>query len=386
MKTLHGRLSSRLALAIVALLTVTAATWAIAAQNGDHRIAALFGNGVGVYEGSEVRILGYAVGEVVGVHPQGRDVRVEMTVDSDVEIPADAQALVIASSLVADRYVQLTPPYRGGPTMASGTTIPRSRTATPLEWDQLLASVQELTTALGPDGANADGSLSRLLDTGADMLRGNGRTVNDTLKRLNSLAATLSSNREDLFGSVRNLRMFVTTLAESDARVRELTTRLADVVGFLDDEKGRFAAALRASAVALADVKAFVRENRGLIKSNVDKLAKATHALVDQRGALVEILDVAPAALNNLINAYDAGTGTLHVRGNLNELAEPPLVTACGLVRQHQRTDVPDVLRRACGQLAGILDDKVALPSAAELMSRAQRGDLELPLVPGGRR
>lgn len=382
MKTLRSTLSSRLAMAIAVLFIVTAAGWTLTMQNGDQRINALFDTGVGVYPGSEVRILGYAVGEVAAVHPQGRDVRVEMTVDSDVDIPAEAQALVIAPSLVADRYVQLTPPYRSGQTMASGTTIPRSRTATPLEWDQLLKSVQKLSTALGPDGANADGSLSRLLDTGAEALRGNGRAVNETLHRLSGLAATLSDNRQSLFGSVRNLRTFVSTLADSDAQVRELTTRLADVVGFLDEEKGKFGAALQASAVALGDVKAFIKDNRGLIKSNVDKLANVTHALVDQRAALAEILDVAPGALNNLINAYDAKTGTLHVRSNDNELAEPPMVAVCGLIRAHQPPDVPDVLRQACEQMA----DEFPLPSAAELASRAQRGDAELPLVPGGGR
>ncbi|GAA5118964.1 MCE family protein [Haloechinothrix salitolerans] len=386
MKTLRETLSSRLALVIVVLLIATTAAWAITARNGDYRITALFDNGVGVYEGSEVRILGYAVGEVVAVHPQGRDVRVEMTVDSDIDIPADAEALVIAPSLVADRYVQLTPPYRSGPTMKPGTAIPRSRTVTPVEWDQLLASVQQLTTALGPDGANADGSLSRLLDTGADALDGNGRTINETLNRISNLAATLSDSREALFGSVSNLRTFVATLAESDAQVRELTTRLADVVGFLDDEKGKLASALRTSAAALSDVKEFVKDNRGLIKSNVDKLAKASRALVDQRDALAEILDVAPAALNNLINAYDAKTGRLHVRGNLNELAEPPLVTVCGLIREHQPSDVPDVLRQACGQIGDIVDDEARPPSAAELLSDAQQGNLELPLVPGGER
>ncbi|MFD1052440.1 helix-turn-helix domain-containing protein, partial [Kibdelosporangium lantanae] len=66
-------------------------------------------------------------------------------------------------SLVSDRYVQLTPAYTGGAEMASGTVV--KKTASPVELDDLYASVNKLTTQLGPNGANKNGSVSQLLDT-----------------------------------------------------------------------------------------------------------------------------------------------------------------------------------------------------------------------------
>lgn len=382
MKISPSRLASRFALAVAVALLVTVGSWTIAAQQGEYRVIALFETGVGVYEGTEVRVLGVLVGSVTGVHSDGKQVRVEMEIDDGVAIPAGAQAVAVSPSLVGDRYVQFTPPYRGGPTMASGTTIPREDTATPLELDELLASVNELTTALGPEGANSDGSLSRLLDVGAANLGGNGQAIHDTLERIGRLASTVSEQRGNLFGSVRNLRTFVSTLVDSDAQVRTLTSRLADVVGFLATEKDDLGAALRALGPALGEVKGFVKDNRGLVRSNVNKLAKATRALVEQRGALAEILDVAPAALNNLINVYDADSGTLQLRANFNELSEPPLLTICGLIRQNQPRELPKTLADACDQVADIIDDNVRLPSAAELIAGAQRGELPpLPLV-----
>jgi phospholipid/cholesterol/gamma-HCH transport system substrate-binding protein len=379
---------ARVAVGVAIALLLTAGIWVIT-RNDEHRVSALFDNGVGIYEGTEVRVLGVGVGTVAEVHPEGKQVRVELEIDPDVAIPAGAQALAVSPSLVGDRYIQLTPPYRGGPTMQSGTTIPREDTATPLELDQLLASVNELTTALGPDGANSTGSLSRLVDAGADTLAGNGKAINETLERIGQLSSTLASHRGDVFASVRNLRTFVSTLVESDAQVRKLTGRLADVVGFLGDEKEDLGSALRGLATALGDVKGFVRDNRGLIKSNVNKLAKATRALVDQRGALAEILDVAPTALSNLNNSYDSPSGTFQARPNFNELSEPPLLTVCGLIRQHRPREVPATLAEACEQVADIVGDKVRLPSAAELIADAQQGKLPpLPLVgaPGGPR
>lgn len=374
-----GRVNIAVGVAIALLLT--AGIWVITRDDA-YRVTALFDNGAGIYEGTEVRVLGVGVGSVAGVHPEGKQVRFELEIDPDVAIPADAQALAVSPSLVGDRYIQLTPPYRGGPTMRSGTTIPRQDTATPLELDQLLASVNELTIALGPKGANSTGSLSRLVDAGADTLAGNGKAINETLERIGQLSSTLANHRGDVFASVRNLRTFVSTLVKSDAQVRQLTGRLADVVGFLGDEKEDLGSALHGLATALGDVKGFVRDNRGLIKTNVNKLAKATRALVEQRGAIAEIFDVAPGALNNLINGYDSASGTFLARPNFNELSEPPLLTVCGLIRQHRQREVPTTLAEACEQVADIVDDKVRLPSAAELIAGAQQGKLPpLPLV-----
>lgn len=381
-----GRVPAALGVTIV-LLLITAASAVTLGASG-RQLSALFTTGVGVYPGSEVRVLGVGVGEVTAVHPQGRHVRVDMDIDDGVEIPASAQAIVIAPSLVADRYVQLTPPYREGPTLADGTTIPPERTATPVELDQLLDSVNKLTTALGPDGANADGSLARLLDVGANTLDGNGAAINDTLVKLGELTKTLADNRGDFFASVENLRTFIATLVDSDAQVRDLTTRLADVVGFLGGEKDDLGSALREVAVALTQVKGFIQDNRGLIKSNVDSLAKSTRALVDQRAALAEILDVAPGALNNLINGYDAASGTVQARANFNELAGPPLLTLCHLMGQYRSGEMPKILADACDQVGDFVDGTAPLPSAAELIAKAQQGQLPpLPLIqPGGSR
>ena len=68
---------------------------------------------ISVYEGSDVRVLGVPVGTVTRVEPTGTDVTVTMAYDDDVKLPADAKAVIIAPSVVGDRYVQLTPAYSG---------------------------------------------------------------------------------------------------------------------------------------------------------------------------------------------------------------------------------------------------------------------------------
>ena len=73
-------------------------------------------------------------------------------------------ALLVANSLVSDRYIQLAPVYKSGPVMPdhgppSTTTAPPR----PAELDDIYGALNKLSVALGPKGANKNGALSTLL-------------------------------------------------------------------------------------------------------------------------------------------------------------------------------------------------------------------------------
>ncbi len=132
-KTRAGmNLARAVSIAVVLALVVALALWWALKETNDKRYSAVFAGVVGLYEGNDVRVLGVKVGEVDKVTPQGNQVRVDMLVDRKVRIPADAKAVIVAPSLVSDRYVQFAPAYTGGRELAVGTVIPRDRTSTPL--------------------------------------------------------------------------------------------------------------------------------------------------------------------------------------------------------------------------------------------------------------
>jgi phospholipid/cholesterol/gamma-HCH transport system substrate-binding protein len=364
---------------VLALVVATAVWWLLYATN-QNKVTAYFSAAVGLYPGSDVRVLGVRVGSIDTVTPQGTTVKVEMSVDKSIRVPANAQAVVVSPSVVSDRYVQLTPVYTGGAVMADNATIPRERTATPVELDQLYQSLDKLTTTLGPNGANKNGALSDLLNTAAANLTGNGQNLNDTIKQLGQATSTLAGSKDDLFGTVDNLQKFVTTLAQSDQQVRTFNDQLAQVSGYLAGERTDLGDALSQLSTALGQVQGFIADNRSEIKSNVDKLADVTKVLVDQRAALAESLDVAPLALGNLQNTYNAASGTLDTRADINELTQPPITMVCNLIKQTTPKNVPQVLSDACGQLAGVLNKALPLPSAAQVIESLQQG--KLPPLP----
>ncbi|GLZ39983.1 MCE family protein [Actinokineospora sp. NBRC 105648] len=380
-----GRDTARLvAIACVLGLVLAAALWWLLREPNQKRYTAEFTGVVGLYEANDVRVLGVKVGVVDKVTPRGDHVVVEMLVDRTVDVPADASAVIVAPSLVSDRYVQLAPAFTGGAVLATGAVIPRARTSTPLEVDDLYASLTRVSEALGPNGANKNGALSDLLNTLAKNLDGNGQAVHDTVTQLSQLSSTLSGNSDDLFATITQLQKFTTTLAGSDGQVRQFGDQLAEASKFLAGERGNLAAAVDQLGVALGTVQQFINDNRGRIKSNVDKLATVTQVLVDQRAALAETLDIAPLALSNVINTYNASSGTLDARANLNELAQPPIVTVCKLVRQGTAKPLPTTLADLCDQLAPVVQGLVPLQSPAQIIDGLRTGKLPtlpLPLV-----
>src|SRR6478672_5461033 len=87
----------------------------------------------------------------------------------------------------------------------------------------------------------------------------------------------------------------------------------------LAGEREELVAATRNLSVALTAVKEFVQENKGSLSRNITGLNRVAKVLVRQRGALDEILHVAPGALNNLALTYNPQAGTLDTRANFGE-------------------------------------------------------------------
>jgi len=346
---------------VVALLVATAFTF----LGGEKRktLTAHFPRSISIYEGSDVRVLGVPIGTVDTVTPSGTDVTVTMSYDAGVKVPEDAKAVIVSPSIVGDRFVQLTPVWTDGPVLDDGATLQTDRTAVPLELDQIYQSLDDLTVALGPDGANAKGALTDLLETTAANFGGQGAKFHQTIQDLSQLTGTLDDNKEELFGSAQALEGLIRTLARNDSTVRRFNQSLASVSEMLAGERTELAASLRNLAVAMKQVSGFVKENREILGSNIKGLNRVAKVLVKQRGALDEILTAGPVALNNLALTYNPQAGTLDTRANIqelgNQITSDPATLLCGIVNQ------ADQAGEACDVIKDILEDLPAVPRAA---------------------
>ncbi len=338
--SLSGGAGRIVALTIAGLMVIALAVVFLRPGTDDARLTASFPRTVSIYEGSAVRILGVPVGQVDTVTPAGTTVEVEMSYDPEIEVPADAKAVVVAPSVVGDRYIQLTPAYTGGDKLEDGATLDMSDTAVPLELDDIYKYLDELAVGLGPNGANKEGALSRLLEVTADNFGGQGEKFNETITNLSRFTRTLDNNKEALFSTATEIERFVKALADNDQTVRDFNDSLASASTVLEGEREELAAALRNLGVALEAVSGFVKQNKDALSRNIKGLVGVTDVLVKQRAALDEVLSAAPTALSNLFHTYNPSAGTLDTRSNLGEniaeLEQDPLGALCTLIQPAQ--------------------------------------------------
>jgi len=282
---------------VVALVLLVGLVVALLPHGGTRDGTAYFTRAVGLYKGSDVRILGVRVGQVSTVTAEGDRVRVDFVYDDKYKVPANAKAVVIAASVVSDRYVQLLPAYTGGPVLADGAHISIDRTAVPVELDRIFSSLNDLNVALGPKGANKNGALSRLLKVGAANLGGEGANINQTVTDLSKALTTLANGKDDIFGTVRNLSVFTTALANNNDQVGAFNSDLASVADQLAGERNELALALKNLAIALGEVGSFVKENKSNLTTDIKNLADITGTLAKQKAALGEVLQARPGRL-----------------------------------------------------------------------------------------
>ncbi|GGU00396.1 MCE family protein [Actinomadura citrea] len=315
----------RLGGAILAVAVLAAVLLLVLQEPKQRHMTAYFTKAVGLYKGADVRILGIPVGEVTGVEPVGDAVKVELSYDAKYKVPAGAQAVIVNQTLVSDRYIQITPVYKGGAVLADGATLGTNRTAVPVEVDEVGGSLNELSKALGPQGANApgangeQGSLSRLLQVGAANLDGQGEDIRQTIADASKALSTLSTDRGDVAETIKNLRIITDAMKANDQQIKSFSGHLNGVSGQLAGEKEELSAALNTLAPTLKNVQRFVKGNRTELASNVRQLAQITGVLVKEKGALTEILTAGPLAVNNLARAYDPISGTIHTRDNFRQ-------------------------------------------------------------------
>lgn len=382
MGTLMDRVAgaSRVVSVLVVLLLVAGAVVLFVDRADSNTLTVDFPRTNSLYVGSDVKIVGVPIGTVDSLTPRGEVVRAEISYPSDVKLPEDVRVVIVSPSIVGDRFVQLAPAYSGGAELPNRAKLGPDRTEVPVELDEVYKSLDDLSVALGPEGANSDGALSRLVEDSADQLDGQGQQLNVTIQNFGRLSQTLSNNKDDLFGTVREVSQFVELLERNDSSVRAFFDSTAEVSEVLEGEREDLALTLDALGGALVEVRRLVRDNREELGGNVENLAEIAEVLGEREAELEEISVNAPTALSNVALTYNGDQGTLDNHADILQLltgAVPNLGSIlCGAVEDN----LPDLLGEGCAVIGGILDD--VLRTIVGGVAGAAAGEGEGPALP----
>ncbi|WP_253866461.1 MCE family protein [Prauserella halophila] len=207
-----------------------------------YRVKVQFRDVLDLVPQSGVKVDEVPVGRVeeIGLAEDGWTAEVTLLVNGDIDLPANAIANLRQSSLLGEKYVQLSEPGQdvAEAELTTGDTIPVERTDRSTEVEEVL------------------GALSMLLNGGGV------EQLNNITKELN---AALSGNEQDIKGLLRNADKLVSAL---DAQSGDITSAL--------DGLNRLSMSLKGQKDRIAGA--------------IDNLGPGLEVLEQQRGQLVTML------------------------------------------------------------------------------------------------
>ncbi len=311
-----------LRLALVGVLTFLATGCVPDAVGGDRiSVTVYLTDSAGLFEGNDVGVLGVPVGEITDIEPEGDRVKVTLEIDADQPVPADAGAVVVARSVATDRYVELTPAYGGGAKLEDGAVIDTDRTATPVDFDEVLETINDFATGIS-GSKKAKRAVQRFIDSGAAALKGTGGLANKSVRELAQAVSTLSGQRRDFAETVVSLDVLVATIAENDDTVRRFIDQVSEASSLLAGERDNFRRALRALDRAVTVVARFAVDNRDAVVETFENSTEVFETMLSKREALSEVLRVMPVTLENLMR--------LPVHGRVPTRADPLVIGPLG--------------------------------------------------------
>lgn len=275
---------------------------------GGRTITAYFPDSAGLFVGNDVGVLGVPVGKVTKIQPEGAEVKITLEIDDDSQqIPANAGAVIVARSVATDRYVELTPVYHGGATMKDGGVIPLARTRTPVEFDEVLASLSDFATKVGGNKQSAD-AVKRIVDAGSDALAGKGTQLHDMITSLAGATTDVSSQRQQLVDTLTSIDTLVNQVAANERTERSFVSQVAQASSMLAGQRKEFKQTLTSLDTAVTDLAQFSADNKDSIVGSMNQVSDLITAVNAKKDQLSEVLRDLPLALENLQRADRGGT------------------------------------------------------------------------------
>jgi phospholipid/cholesterol/gamma-HCH transport system substrate-binding protein len=296
-----GSIAATVVIVVAAVVTVVQLT----SGGPTYRITAQFPETPGLYSDNAVDILGIPTGYIVSITPGPEHVNVVLAIPTHVKIPATAKAVLVAPNPVSDRFVELTPPYTGGPTLKPGATISLANTVVPLELDQIFASVAQLSTTLGPAGANKNGELSDALHALATLANGNGAAIHTAITTIAHALPALTAHPEQLKQLIDGMDSITRSLAARSTTIDALYGDIATVTQQFASERTTIAAAIANLQSGLSEVASFIQANQANLGATVHNLTTTIGAVMSEQRSLIQTFGTAALGFQNFNNTVN---------------------------------------------------------------------------------
>ncbi|MBM7442539.1 MCE family protein [Streptomyces sp. HB132] len=262
------------------------------ADLGDHpyEITAEFGDVLSLAPQSSVKVNDVAVGRVtkIALTPGGWTAKVTMRVNGKIKMPANAYAHLEQSSLLGEKFVQLSPPSTGTArgALANGDRIPLARTNRNPEVEEVFGALSMLLNG---------GGVAQLKTITTELnkaLAGQEPEIRSMLKRVDTLVTDLDDHKEDITEALDGVNRLSTTLATRKQDVGTVLTGLSPGMKVLEKQRGSLLTMLRSlDSLSTVAVDTIDKSKADMI-ADLKAIAPTLTALADSGNDLPDSLQV----------------------------------------------------------------------------------------------
>ncbi|TDV45563.1 MCE family protein [Actinophytocola oryzae] len=290
------------------------------ADLGDHpyTVKAHFKDVLDLVPQSGVKVNEVPVGRVEDIQlaPDGWTAEVTMRVNGDVELPANALAMLRQSSLLGEKYVELSAPPQGEATgrLADDAVIPLARTNRNTDIEEVLGALSML---LNGGGVEQLQSITKELNAA---LEGKEPDLRATLTNLDTLVGTLDESKSDIVRAIDGVNQLAGTLASEKDELAGAIDSLGPGLQVLNDQRSQLVTMLQSldslSDVAVDTVNASQADIVADLKALTPALQKLGEAGADLPKSL-ELLLTIPFS-DEAVNGIEGDYFNLYAKIDLN--------------------------------------------------------------------
>ncbi|NED87480.1 MCE family protein [Streptomyces sp. SID11233] len=262
------------------------------ADLGDHpyEITAEFGDVLSLAPQSSVKVNDVAVGRVtkISLASGSWNAKVTMRVNGGIRLPANAYAHLEQSSLLGEKYIQLSPPAAGTAkgALTDGDRIPLTRTNRNPEVEEVFGALSML---LNGGGINQLKTITTELNKA---LAGQEPQVRSMLKRVDTLVTNLDDHRADITDALDGVNRLSATLATRKQDVGTVLTKLSPGMKVLEKQRGSLMTMLHSLDTLSTVAVDTVNKSKADIVADLKALAPTLQALADSGQDLPDSLQV----------------------------------------------------------------------------------------------
>ena len=255
---------------------------------GQYRVTLELPETGGLYTRGNVTYRGAQVGTVKSVHLTDSGVAAELSLDSNVKIPADVDAEVHSVSSVGEQFVQLLPRSGNGPMLKDGDVIPADRTTVPTDINEVLADTTRGLQAIPRE------NLRTVVDEAYVAVGGLGPELRRLVNGSTSLAIDARKNLDPLTTLIDQSKPVLDTQTETAGSIQAWASNLASITTQLQNQNAAVAGILDKGPGAADEVRALFDRVRPTLPIVLANLVSLGEVAVTYQPSLEQLLVLLP--------------------------------------------------------------------------------------------